>query len=171
MAVSHMGWLLCTVSNDKCGKVFDIINFDMINMFRFGFEPECCEWIHRSGDALQALAVAEKNTTKIHIYDGKGASTPIHTVERVHMKPVTVMKYNPVFDVMLSSDEGGMLEYWSGPKGDYASFPKNVKFDSKLDTDLFEFAKNKTYPLNIDVSPDGKQFVVFAEDKKIRVFK
>lgn len=33
-----------------------------------------------------------------------------------------------------------MLEYWTGMKQDY-KFPKNVHFDSKLDTDLYEFAK------------------------------
>ena len=31
-----------------------------------------------------------------------------------------------------------MLEYWSGIKHDLA-FPKNVDFEYKTDTDLFEF--------------------------------
>jgi hypothetical protein len=34
----------------------------------------------------------------------------------------------------------GMIEYWTGSRHDYA-FPKNVTFESKLDTDLYEFAK------------------------------
>ena len=33
-----------------------------------------------------------------------------------------------------------MLEYWSGPSGDYG-FPGNVKFELKIDTDLYEFVK------------------------------
>lgn len=33
-----------------------------------------------------------------------------------------------------------MLEYWTGPRHDY-TFPKNVTFESKMDTDLYEFAK------------------------------
>ena len=33
-----------------------------------------------------------------------------------------------------------MIEYWTGPRHDYA-FPKNVTFESKMDTDLYEFAK------------------------------
>jgi peptidylprolyl isomerase domain and WD repeat-containing protein 1 len=33
-----------------------------------------------------------------------------------------------------------MIEYWTGPLNDY-KFPKNVKFNSKMDTDLYEFVK------------------------------
>ena len=80
------------------------------------------------------------------------------------------MVYNPIFDVVISADIGGMVEYWRGHKGDY-EVPKNVAFDSKLDTDLFEFAKNKTYPMSMTVSPDGKFFATLGEDKKIRVFR
>ena len=31
-----------------------------------------------------------------------------------------------------------MVEYWSGQKNDFI-FPKDVKFEYKTDTDLFEF--------------------------------
>ena len=43
-----------------------------------------------------------------------------------------------MYDVVVSSDEAGMIEYWSGLKGDY-KFPQNVDFKFKTDTDLFEF--------------------------------
>jgi peptidylprolyl isomerase domain and WD repeat-containing protein 1 len=33
-----------------------------------------------------------------------------------------------------------MVEYWTGALHDY-QFPKNVDFESKMDTDLYEFAK------------------------------
>ena len=36
----------------------------------------------------------------------------------------------------------GMIEYWTGPANDY-KFPKNVEFESKMDTDLYEFVKVK----------------------------
>lgn len=41
---------------------------------------------------------------------------------------------------MVSGDESGMIEYWSGPATEY-SFPKNVSFQHKMDTDLYEFVK------------------------------
>ena len=49
-----------------------------------------------------------------------------------------VLQYNAIYDIAVSADEAGMLEYWSGIKHDLA-FPKNVDFEYKTDTDLFEF--------------------------------
>ena len=43
-----------------------------------------------------------------------------------------------MYDVVVSADEAGMVEYWSGIKHDL-QFPKNVDFEFKTDTDLFEF--------------------------------
>lgn len=43
-----------------------------------------------------------------------------------------------MYDVVVSSDEAGMVEYWSGLKGDH-KFPQNIDFKFKTDTDLFEF--------------------------------
>ena len=49
-----------------------------------------------------------------------------------------VSQYNAIHDVAVSADEAGMVEYWSGIKHDL-QFPKNVDFEYKTDTDLFEF--------------------------------
>lgn len=78
-------------------------------------------------------------------------------------------QYNPVYETCISVDRAGILEYWTGPKMEY-KFPKCVSFDSKLDTDLYEFAKNKTYPCGLAVSPDGKRFASLSGDRKVRVF-
>ena len=55
------------------------------------------------------------------------------------------------------------MEYWTG-NGEPAA---NVAFKSKLDTDLFEFVKNKTRPLNLTVSPGGKFLAALSADKKV----
>jgi hypothetical protein len=34
----------------------------------------------------------EKETPKIHIYDGRGSNTPLHILEKLHYKPVTLIK-------------------------------------------------------------------------------
>ena len=86
------------------------------------------------------------------------------------MKPISCLVYNPIFDVAISADFGGMVEYWSGPKGDY-DFPKNVAFESKIDTDLYDFAKHKTYPTSMAVSNNGKFIATLGADKKIRIFR
>jgi peptidylprolyl isomerase domain and WD repeat-containing protein 1 len=57
-----------------------------------------------------------------------------------------VIQYNAVAGVAVSVDTSHMVEYWCGPKQDY-QFPKNVQWEFKTDTDLFEFLKVS------DVSP------------------
>ena len=42
---------------------------------------------------------------------------------------------------------------------------------SQVDTDLYEFAKRKTVPTSMAVSPDGGVLAVWSADRKIRTFK
>ncbi|XP_044020804.1 peptidylprolyl isomerase domain and WD repeat-containing protein 1 isoform X1 [Aphidius gifuensis] len=169
LAASHNGVYAATISLDEMMKVFDVINFDMINMIELKFTPGCIEWIYSLGDAIAAVAVADQESSKICVYDGQGAKEPLHILDRLHTKPVTVMKFNPIYETCISIDKAGIIEYWTTPKHEY-KFPKIVKFESKLDTDLFEFVKNKTYPCDIAISPDGKKFASLSGDRKVRVF-
>jgi len=169
VAVNVTGSLLATVATDKAVKVFDVVNFDMINMLKLDYVPTCACWIHKAGDAINELAVAEEESTNIHVYDGKGTSDPLNTVS-IHMKSVTGIVFSPQLNIVISTDEGGMVEYWSGSSTDY-KFPRNINFESKVETDLYEFAKNKTIVLNMSVSPLGDQVVMMAADRKIRIFR
>lgn len=78
----------------------------------------------------------------------------------------SLVQFNTTYQVAVSVDRAGILEYWSGYKGQF-QFPKCTGFESKLDTDLFEFAKNKTFPSGLSFSPDGKQFAAIAMDRKV----
>lgn len=170
IAVSSDGAFLCTISDDKSAKIFDVTNFDMINMMRLPFVPGRCEWIFRAGDAIPALAISEAETGKIHVFDGKGTNEPLHTLDKQHSAPVVLIKYNPVFEVAVSVDKQGILEYWMGPKKDYR-FPPCVSFEYKTDTDLYEFVKCKTVPTGLSFSPNGKLIATIAKDRKIRIFR
>lgn len=64
----------------------------MINMIKLDYIPLCCEWIYSPGDAISAVAVSAQDSNKIFIYDGQGTSIPLHIFERLHTKPVIVMK-------------------------------------------------------------------------------
>lgn len=44
------------------------------------------------------------------------------------------MKFNMQFDTVVSVDQSGILEYWTGPKFDCKFPAKTVSFESKLDT-------------------------------------
>ncbi len=51
------GTYLCTISNDKSLKIFDVVNFDMINMMKLDFSPLTCTFIHSERDPISALCV------------------------------------------------------------------------------------------------------------------
>jgi len=169
MAVNVTGALLATIGTDKAVKVFDIVNFDMISMLKLPFMPSVCCWLNRPGDAISELAVAEEGQGNIQVYDAKGDSQSMHTLS-IHSKAVTAILYSSLHNIALSTDEGGMVEYWSGADTDY-KFPRNAKFESKVETDLYEFAKNKTYVLNMSLSPKEDSVVFMAPDRKIRIFR
>ena len=107
------GTLLCSISNDKSLKIFDIVNFDMINMMRLDYIPMACCWIHSEKDPIQALCVyvastnslylmllllfftfkrSEKDSCILRIYDANGSSQPMHKLEKVHYQPVHLIK-------------------------------------------------------------------------------
>lgn len=160
-------------------------------MIKLDFVPQCVEWIHIPNDAISALAVTDADSPKIAIYDAQGVSTPLHVLEKLHTKPVSVIKYNVHFEVVVSVDRAGILEYWTGPKNDYKFPSKIVSFDSKLDTsmdphltqlflcmlmrllpppDLYEFAKSKTIVTGMAFSNDGRRMATLSTDRKVRIF-
>jgi len=163
------GSLYATIGEDKALKVFDVINFDMINMMKLSYQPGVCAWVYKKGDPVCTIAISDKESTDIHIYNGKGENVPLKTL-KIHTKVVTVIKFNATFDTAISLDRAGMVEYWSGQKNDF-DFPKNLKFEYKTDTDLFEFVANKTYATSLNFSNDGQQFVTTSRDRKIRIFR
>lgn len=103
------GSLLCSASSDRSLKIFDVINFDMINMMRIDYAPGTTEFIHRPGDAIQSLAVTEVDSQKIYIYDSRGTNSPLSVLEKFHTKPVILMRYNLKFDTCISVDKNGIL--------------------------------------------------------------
>ncbi|XP_011311435.1 peptidylprolyl isomerase domain and WD repeat-containing protein 1 [Fopius arisanus] len=169
LAASYNGVYAATISLDKTLKIFDVVNFDMINMMKFEYTPGCVEWIYTSGDAIFAIAISDRDSPNIYVYDGQATERALHVFQDLHKKPVVVMKYNPVFETCITIDESGFLEYWTGPKSEY-QFPRCVSFESKLDTNLYEFAKNKTHLCCLAISPDGKRFASLSSDRKVRVF-
>lgn len=168
LAVSVDGLLCCTISNDRSVKIYDVVNYDMMFMMRLPFVPGAIEWVYRQGDVKPKLAVSDRNTSFIHVYDTHSGSVDPVISKEIHSGPVKVMKYNHAQDVVVSADAKGLLEYWSPST---LKFPEDVvNFRLKTDTNLFELAKCKTSVSAIEVSNDGTQFAVTSPDRRIRVF-
>jgi peptidylprolyl isomerase domain and WD repeat-containing protein 1 len=69
MQVSVDGLLCCTISSDHSVKIYDVVNYDMMFMMRLPFVPGAIEWVYREGDVKPKLAVSDRNTPFVHIYD------------------------------------------------------------------------------------------------------
>lgn len=82
MQVSADGLLCCTISNDHAVKIYDVVNYDMMVMIRLSFVPGAVEWVYKQGDAKARLAVSDRNSSYIHIYDARaGTNEPIISKE------------------------------------------------------------------------------------------
>nr|GAT60209.1 peptidyl-prolyl cis-trans isomerase [Mycena chlorophos] len=171
VSCSADGQLFATVSEDGTAKVFDVVNFDMINIIKLGYTPLSCCWVHRRGQVQGLLAVSDASSGTIRIYDGRGDDKPLETNSSLHRAPVHLMAYSDRYDTVLSADESGFLEYWK-PTDPFEP-PKNVPglWSFRSETDLFEFKKSKSTPTCITLSPDSSAFVTFSlPDRQIRVF-
>lgn len=82
MQVSADGLLCCTISNDHAVKIYDVVNYDMMVMIRIPFIPGAVEWVYKQGDAKARLAISDRNSSFVHIYDARaGSNEPIISKE------------------------------------------------------------------------------------------
>ncbi|KAJ1927228.1 Peptidyl-prolyl cis-trans isomerase cyp15 [Tieghemiomyces parasiticus] len=170
VSLSADGLLFATVSSDRTLKVYDVVNFDMINVISLDYVPGCVCWLHRRGQARAMLACADRDTAAIHLYDGRGDGRALHSLARLHHQPVVLMAYNPVYHGVVSVDATGMCEYWC-PEEPF-ELPEGLDFTYKAETDLFEFRKAKSVPVSLTFSPDYSQFVTLnVDDRQVRVFR
>eukprot|EP01114_Cavostelium_apophysatum_P009190 TRINITY_DN2227_c0_g1_i1.p1 TRINITY_DN2227_c0_g1~~TRINITY_DN2227_c0_g1_i1.p1 ORF type:complete len:616 (+),score=177.27 TRINITY_DN2227_c0_g1_i1:137-1984(+) len=167
LAVTSDGTTLCTISSDRSVKVYDVLNFDMINMFKLPYVPYACEFVSVKGSGRTVLACSSKTSPTIYLYDANGDSKPLHEIN-LHKSPVKIIKYNEVFGNAISIDDKGMVEYWSAAT---RAFPDNLQFQFKTDTDLYEFLKCKTTPTSLSFSKDGTFFAIMGQDRFVRVFR
>ncbi|KAG5520076.1 hypothetical protein PMAC_001152 [Pneumocystis sp. 'macacae'] len=166
--LSSDGSLFSSASSDKSLKIFDVVNFDMINEFSLGYSPLTLCWIYSKTHAIAFLAVSDASSPTINVYDGKGSSECIYVINNLHTRPVNIISFNPVYNCVISSDESGIIEYWE-PDSQHRK-PKGV-FQFKSDTDLYEFKKSKSMPVSITISPDGQKFSTISfPDQQIRIF-
>jgi len=112
---SSDGIRYASCANDQKVKIFDVINFDMINMITLDFIPSLIRWIYSAGSTVMSLAVAEKESHKIRIYDSTSSdTTPAKILDQVHNEKaiVTTLCFSPALKIVCSADTQGMIEFW-----------------------------------------------------------
>ncbi|KAJ3342741.1 hypothetical protein HDU93_001313 [Gonapodya sp. JEL0774] len=192
ISVSHDGSLAATIGADGACKVFDIINFDMINMLKLSFLPRAVCWMFKKGEARALLAISDRSSSSIFFYDGRGAASskrapassstesnppgtdpPLFVNTSLHRNPVAILSYNPIANVTVSVDEQGMVEYWVPDEREDFPTPRKgvVAWELKSETDLYEFKKTKSPPTTLTFSPSYSHFATLSpHDRHVRVF-
>ncbi|KAI6042675.1 hypothetical protein EDC04DRAFT_2965944 [Pisolithus marmoratus] len=162
VSASADGQLFASVAEDGSAKVFDVMNFDMINMFKLDYKPVACCYVHRRGQAQGLLAISDQASGTIRIYDARGDGKPLTVIDKLHRYPVHLMAYSDRYDTVISADENGFVEFWE-PTEPF-ELPKKVPgmWKYKSTTDLYEFKKTKSIPTCITLSPDSSSFVTFS---------
>ncbi|KAJ3308521.1 Peptidylprolyl isomerase domain and WD repeat containing protein 1 [Boothiomyces sp. JEL0838] len=169
--VSFDGLLFCSCSIDKTLKIFDVVNFDMINMIKTEYIPNTSCFAYQKGQAVSLLAVTGKEDNLIYFYDGKTSQDVIRTISV--FQTTSIILYNPVYDVVLGCDDRGLIEYFILDLDSETGFkkPDNLKWKLKSDTDLYEFKKQRLVPTSIVFSNDYKMFSVWEFKSRIlRIF-
>jgi peptidylprolyl isomerase domain and WD repeat-containing protein 1 len=89
---------------------------------------------------------------------------------------VKFIKFNRVYSIALSVDGDGMMEYWSPEtldfpgKGGVGEGKGGLKFQFKIETDLFDLKKCKTNAIAVGISNNGKMVGVYGRDRYVRLF-
>lgn len=168
ISVSNSGLYLTTCSNkDDSLKIFEVINFDMINYVSLKFSPLLCQFISKYNDPGLLIAVTEKENGNIHLVKGDSKGEIFKTI-KIHEHPITAIRFNEPFSTVISVDNSGMIEYWDT---DTYEIPKNVKFEYKSETSLYELVQNKVMCLSLTISKKGDYFAMFCKDRHFRIFK
>jgi peptidylprolyl isomerase domain and WD repeat-containing protein 1 len=108
LSVSDDGSLVASISMDKTMKIFDVGTFDMIAILKLQFKPVCVEWVFRRGLSDPLVAVADSESPQVSLFDIQAeAHNPIK-IGNFHASPITVMRYNSLYDIVISADAKGI---------------------------------------------------------------
>ncbi|ORY82468.1 peptidyl-prolyl cis-trans isomerase cyp15 [Protomyces lactucae-debilis] len=169
-ALSVDGSLFATsCSTDSTIKIYDIFNLDLFSMLNLDYMPQNICWVSRKGSLSALLAVAEKDSATVRIYDLRSENDdPIRTLTELHGEAVILLAFNPKYDCCISVDASGSVEYWM--PNENTPMPKEV-FRAKGLTDLYEFRKTKSVPTCLSMSPNNEIFATLSfPDRQVRLF-
>ena len=197
-SINREGNLICTCSHkDLFIKIFDIINFYLLDYIPLKYYPFLCEFIIADPKTINhIIAISEKDKGLIHILDiNKKKEISIVSIHKDSI--ITNIKFNYKYNICLSTSNTGLIEYWSktvsnnnainnnnfifGKDNDNEiiddiikfDFPKNsIKFKFKSQTDLFKlYDKTKKNPiLNLTLSPKNNYFGITDKSRNIYIF-
>ena len=112
VALSQNEQRLATVCQaEESLKLFDVVNFDIMHMTKLGFVPTVCEFVNKVSSFSQVLAIGELGKPVIRLVNAEaeagedsGNAVASIVLDALHDAPVRLIKYNPAFDLVVSTD-------------------------------------------------------------------
>ena len=176
LAVSHDGGdTAASIGNDNVIKLYDVSAFDVTGMIKTKDIKLGC---HASflGQDQSLLAVSSGENGNIFIFSTVTLSPdPIQTIQ-LHASPITAMAYNARHKCMVTADLKGILEIWdctirhAEKVGSPPTRDNGISYASKMDTQLYDLMRKRTFCSALAVSPSGNHFCVFGNDLKVRIY-
>ena len=98
-------------------KLFDVASFDVIHILKLSFVPSVCEFVHKITSFSPLLAIAEFNKSTIRILNAEQSADEkmnqvVAEITSLHETPVRIIKFNPIFNLVVSTDQSGIVEVW-----------------------------------------------------------
>ena len=197
-SINKDGNLICTCSHkDLFLKIFDVINFYLLDYITLKYYPFLCEFIITDVKAMNSIiALSEKDKGIIHILD-INKKKEISLIKIHENSIITNIKFNYKYNICISTSNTGLIEYWSksseininnninyifGKDNDNNEiitdlvnfdFPKHsIKFKYKSQTDLFKlYDRSKKNPIiNLTLSPKYNLFGIIDKSLNIYIF-
>lgn len=84
-------------------KIFDVVNFDLINMVKLDFTPLRIQFVNKATNFSSLLAVSDQDSPAIKLVKAEmslverraeGAQVVLRSTETVHDSPVSFLKFN-----------------------------------------------------------------------------
>ena len=170
-----------SIGFDRWVKWFDVLNFDLVHMLQLGYDAAAAVWVHEK-EGKATLCVSSRTTPELFLYHndsmqpvqvvdsgGKGPGLQLSAFT-AHTRPVCLLAFHPVHAVAVSVDLSGVIDYWSTVTFTSPTSPV-VSFTSRLDTDLYAFARLSLVPTSLTFSHSGHLFVTTSADRILRVFR
>ena len=178
-----------SIGTDGSVKFYDVLQFDMISMLELSFSASAAVWLRGGGGGKALCCIACRDKAQVSFYHNDSVQ-PVMVVETAaaaasgspspgplplssftsHTRPLCLLASHPVHDVIVSVDCSGVIDYWSSSTFTFPSRPV-VSFSSKLDTDLYTFARLALLPSSLTFSHSGALFVTTSPDRLLRLFR
>lgn len=122
LQVSADGLLCCTISNDQSVKVYDVVNFDMMVMLRLPYIPGAVEWVYKLGDLKAKLAISDRDSPFVYIYDIRaGTNEPIIS-KKVYIVYISINMLMIVKGGDRNFGEEDVNQHWSTKEKETTTF-------------------------------------------------